>query len=179
MSNCSSACISCATVAVSSSRSLGLMCHLMSHSCGSSCRIYLYMRGWCCGTHVAAHVALYLSPYVPFYSSHLGSRYKSVIYSCLEGRKQTRYRRVLSHPRATGASFHTHVLQARPFRRTHTCSHTLAHHLFTMPSKYKKKKDFEGSGDDSMRVGAAAACLQGTPYLLSLLSPLARRLATR
>jgi hypothetical protein len=37
-----------------------------------------------------------------------------------------------------------------------------------MPSKYKKQKGFEGSGDDSMRVGGAAACLQGTPYLLSL-----------
>jgi hypothetical protein len=48
-----------------------------------------------------------------------------------------------------------------------------------MPSKYKKQKGFEGSGDDSMRVGGAAACLQGTPFLLlSLLSPLARRLAT-
>ena len=45
MSNCSSACISCATLGVSSCRSLGLMCQLMSHSCGSSCRtLPLYAR---------------------------------------------------------------------------------------------------------------------------------------
>jgi len=107
------------------------------------------MYSWIEGRKHTRYSRVLCSSLRPHTHTHRKQTRYSPVLSCL-GRKHTRYSPVLSHPHATAASFHT------PTHLLTTCSRC---HQNT-----KKQKGFEGSGDDSMRVGAAAASLQGTPW---------------